>query len=73
MTGKKTTWQYKTALLAIATAMPLMMVGMIGGQGTAHALSITQSQNVQKWCGPFGRLCYNPQTTRWTWKKKRRS
>lgn len=40
--------------------------------GSAEALSLSQRPNVQRWCGPGGRLCYDPATTRWTWKKRRR-
>ena len=46
-------------------------IAPMGWQHSAQALSLTQSQNVQKWCGPGGRLCYDPTTTRWTWKKRK--
>ncbi len=54
------------ALLAVPS-----LTGVPGFMSTAEALSLSQGPSVQRWCGPGGRLCYNPATTRWTWKKRR--
>lgn len=66
-------WRLGTALSLAATTMLLTLVGIVGGQGNALGATLTQAQKQQKWCGPGGRLCYDPTTTRWTWKKKRRN
>ena len=61
------------ALSLAATTTLITVSGVVGGQGNALGASLTQAQKQQKWCGPGGRLCYDPKTTRWTWKKKRRN
>ena len=60
------------ALYAATATMLLAFCGMVCGPNNALGSSLKQSPKIQKWCGPGGRLCYDPTTTRWTWKKRRR-
>lgn len=65
----------KLRLNVLGAAVLLAALSLPGAPhvvGSAEALTLSQQQSIQRWCGPGGRLCYDPTTTRWTWKKRRR-